>query len=111
EAPFSFDAGADPDNSGHAIAVTEAFAALPGKARQGFEVRGVKREGKRLRFNVELPEEAEEAALFVAPGKGVQIDMPELQKQQGAEATFSAEILSEKSVPNGNLTLEYTLVV
>ena len=110
EAPFSFDAGADPDNSGDAIAVTEAFATLPGKARQGFQVNSVKREGTRLRFKVELPEDTGEAALFVAPREGVQIDMPELQGRQGAEASFSAEILSEEAMRNADLTLEYTLV-
>ena len=111
EAPFSFDAGADPDNSGDAIVVTEAFAALPGKPRQGFQVSGAKREGKQLRFNVELPQNAAEALLFIAPAEGVQIDMPELQERQGGKATFSAEILSEEAIRNGDLTLDYTLVV
>ncbi|WP_309083660.1 protein-disulfide reductase DsbD domain-containing protein [Chelativorans sp.] len=110
EAPFSFDAGADPDNPQDAVVVQSAFAALPEAARAGFRVSEVRREGASLRIAVELPGQAGEPELFLAPPENLQVGMPELKEREGREAVFTAEILGG-SAAKGEAKLDYTLVL
>ncbi|WEX07818.1 protein-disulfide reductase DsbD domain-containing protein [Chelativorans sp. AA-79] len=108
EVPFSFDAGADPQNAGDAATVESAFAALPEEPRPGFRVEEVKRHDAQVEFEVNLPDDAGEPALFLAPPEGVQIAMPELKRRDGRRAVFSANLLN--AVAKGAaLRIDYTL--
>jgi len=110
EFPFSFDAGADPDNSADAITVESAFAALPGEARSDFGVSGASREGSEITFQVTLPPDAQDPALFVVPPAHVQITTPELQGRDGSSAIFTAEALGDPAAVEASMRIEYTLV-
>ncbi|WP_028035520.1 protein-disulfide reductase DsbD domain-containing protein [Chelativorans sp. J32] len=110
EIPFSFDAGADPDNPADAITVEAAFAALPDVARADFGVSTASRTESQIEFHVTLPDEPGAPALFVVPPKHVQITMPELRKRQGKTAIFTSQALGEAAALKGPLEIGYTLV-
>lgn len=107
EAPFSFDAGADPDNPQDAMVVTAAFAELPAPASEDFRISAVSQEEGHLVFQSRLPEDAAEASLFLAAPEGLRVGPPEIVSKKDGAATFSASLLSP--LPSGAVEIDYTL--
>lgn len=110
QASFSFDAGADPDNTEHAVQVENAFASLPAEARNGFQVETVSRSEEGFLFQAEIPAAQDDPALFLAGPENVRLTMPRLVTRNGTTATFSAAFLNSPA-PQEEIELEYTLVL
>ena len=107
EAPFSFDAGVDPDNPQDAMVVTAAFAELPAAASEDFRISAVYHENDHLVFQALLPEDAAEPSLFLAAPEGVRVGPPEIVSREDRSAAFSAGLLSP--LPDGAVEIDYTL--
>ena len=103
QASFSVELAVSPRPQDEAI-VADAFSALPGPARPGFEATLAKADADRLSVEIHLPEGAEIVDLFVAGEGALALDTPE----RAGPAGFSVPILrgGDRLPPS----LAYTLV-
>ncbi len=108
-AKLVFDPGRDPDNRDDAVAVEQAFAALPGPARPDFGVTFVSRDEKTLVVEANFPGNPASAELFLAGADGYALGVP-AKTTKDNKTLFSVELLDAPASPPAGDGLHYTLV-
>lgn len=104
QARFSVGTTASASRPEDEVIVAEAFAALPGPARPGFEARLVQASADTISIEIEAPQGAAIVDLFVAAEGGLTLDTPERTGPTG----FSLPVLrGGDALPEG---IAYTLV-
>lgn len=89
QATFTLDPGAGRDDPRDVATVKAAYAALPDTAGPGFRVNGIERSGETLLVGVEVPEDADQPALFVAPPEGFVLGTPKPSVHDDGALVFS----------------------
>ena len=90
-------------------AVAEAFAALPRPARDGFSVTDARLDDGALVIDASVEGDGGEADLFLAPSKGLMLDVPERITTSDGNVVFRAGVLSAPK-DAGTAVVDYTLV-
>ncbi|MFP1631732.1 protein-disulfide reductase DsbD domain-containing protein [Zhengella sp. ZM62] len=106
---MSFMLETDPARTGSEPAVTDAFAALPDAAHEGFSLTEASMEEGAVILEATVPGDGDEAELFLAPAGGWALDVAERVEAGKGVSVFRAVILS---TPKGAAPpdIDYTLV-
>lgn len=109
QARLTLEPGADPDDPEDRAIVETAFDALPRPAGPEFGVAAVHVDGNRLKVEVELPENAAVAELFLAGRAGYAFGVP--RRVAAETAAFEVTLVARPTGPAGPTRIDYTLGV
>lgn len=110
QATLTLDPASDPQNAADAALIEAGFAALPGRAKAGFEARPVPMPGDTETLVVEADAPGDPGAVdFFVAGEDGYMFGPARRGERDGKVTFSVPILSRPATPPAGDGLAYTL--